>query len=74
MIEDYMWLTLSIIIVIIGFYNFLKPKGFINKDTPKYHPIFLIEMKKYYRIRGPIMIILGLIMALISILNIIGKN
>jgi len=68
MVEEYTWLVLGFIGLIIGLPSFINPELFINKSTPKIHPYFKVEIKKYLKIRGLIFSIIGLFLIVSGIL------
>ena len=73
MLENYFWLGLGLLLLIVGVFSFFKPEVLITKNTPKKHPIFGVGIKKYNKMRAPVMIILGLIMVIIQLFEIFGK-
>lgn len=65
--EDYFILGFGFFILIVGIFSTIKPKLFVSKNTPKVHPYFYIDSKKYIKIRGWVFIVLGVLLILISI-------
>lgn len=59
MLEDYFWLVLGLLLLTVGIISFFKPKLLITSNTPKYSYLTGIEIKKYIKIRGFLMIIIG---------------
>ncbi len=63
--RKYITLALGGIIFIVGVLSIIKPNIFITKHTPKVHPYFYIDSKKYIQIRGGIYALSGVILIII---------
>ncbi len=69
--EDYFLFLLGLFIFIIGIISFKRPRMFINKKTPKIHPYFYIDSKKYIKIRAIVMLIIGFLLMVFTAVSIL---
>lgn len=69
--EDYFLFLLGLFVFIMGIISFKKPGLFVNKNTPKVHPYFYIDSKKYIKIRAIVMLIIGFLLMIFTGLSIL---